>query len=248
MRIEVNLLPGAKRGRRKAASSIDFKKLGEAIKAKFKDFYLATAIASGIIALTVVGLLFMLQRGRAATLDTELKKQVADSTRNAVVLADRARAEAKRDSALTQLNIIKAIDEDRFIWPHILDEVSRALPPYTWLRTLNFTGTAQGTNPAVAYKMPPPDTSKKRKRAVAIVLPQDTVRIRLVGRTVDLQAFTRFYRTLEESPFLGNVQYSSVSTLVEDQKPVTQFTLDVLYTRPDTSLLRRVVLAPPPPK
>jgi Tfp pilus assembly protein PilN len=248
MRIEVNLLPGAKRGRRKAGPAIDFKKLGEAIAAKFKDFYLSTAVASGIVSLTVIGLLFMVQRGRNANLDTELKKQVADSTRHAVVLADRARAEAKRDSALTQLNIIKAIDEDRYIWPHVLDEVSRALPPFTWLRTLAFTGTPQGTNPAAAYKMPPPDTSKKRRRAVVIELPRDTVRFRLVGRTADLQAFTRFYRTLEESPFLGNVQFSRTESILEDAKNVIQFTLDVLYTRPDTSLLKRVALTPPPPR
>lgn len=248
MRIEVNLLPGAKRGKRKAAggSSIDFQKLGQAIAAKFKDFYLAVAIGAGVVAVLAIGLLFMLQRSKAAGLDADLKKAVDDSSHFAVVLADRARAEARRDSALTQLNIIKAIDEDRFIWPHILDEVSRALPPYTWLRTLNFTGTAQGTNPAAAYRPPPPDTSKKKKKAVVIQLPRDTVRVRLVGRTADLQAFTRFYRTLEESPFLGNVQFSRTETMVEDGKEVYQFTLDVLYTRPDSSLLRRVPLNPPP--
>ena len=246
MRIEVNLLPGAKRGRRKASggSAIDFQKLGQAIAAKFKDFYLALAVGSGAASLAVIGLLFLLQRSTSTTIDADLVKAVEDSTRYAVVLADRARAEAKRDSALTQLNIIKAIDEDRYIWPHILDEISRALPPFTWLRTVNFTGTPQGTNPAAAYRPPPPDTSKKKKRAV-VELPRDTVRIRIVGRTVDPQAFTRFFRLLEESPFLGNVQYSKTETLIEEAKEVTQFTLDVLYTRPDSSLLKRVQLLPP---
>ena len=35
-------------------------------------------------------------------------------------------------------------------------------------------------------------------------------------------------------------------TLVEEGKEVTQFTLDVLYTRPDSTLLKRVPLTPPP--
>jgi Tfp pilus assembly protein PilN len=189
----------------------------------------------------------MMQRSKEASLDVDLKKAVEDSSHFAVVMADRMRAEARRDSALTQLNIIKAIDEDRYIWPHILDEVSGALPPYTWLRTLNFTGTAQGTNPAAAYRPPPPDTSKnKKKKAVVFELPRDTVRIRIVGRTVDPQAFTQFFRHLEESPFLGGVQYSKTETLVEEGKEVTQFTLDVLYTRPDSSLLKRMPLTPPP--
>ncbi|HEX7938137.1 MAG TPA: PilN domain-containing protein, partial [Gemmatimonadaceae bacterium] len=242
MRIEVNLLPGAKRGKRKVSggSAIDFQKLGQAIAAKFKDFYLAVAVGSWSVTLLVTGLLFMMQRTKAAALDVDLKKAVDDSTHFAVVMADRARAEARRDSALTQLNIIKAIDEDRYIWPHILDEISRALPPYTWLRTVNFTGTPQGTNPAAAYRPPPPDTSKKKKKAVTFELPRDTVRVRIIGRTVDLQAFTRFMRTLEESPFLGNVQFSKTEQVLEEGKQVTQFTLDVVYTRPDSSLLKRV--------
>jgi Tfp pilus assembly protein PilN len=248
MRIEVNLLPGAKRGKRKASggASIDFAKLGQAIAAKFKDFYLAVAVGSGVVAVAIIGMLFMLQRTKEASLESKVAEAVKDSTRFAVVLQDRARAEARRDSALMQLNIIKAIDEDRYIWPHILDEVSRALPPFTWLRTLTFSGTPQGTNPAAAYRPPPVDTTKKKKKAVVIELPRDTVRIRLVGRTVDLQAFTRFYRTLEESPFLGGVQFSKTESMVEDGKEIIQFTLDVLYTRPDSTLLKRVPLNPPP--
>ena len=248
MRIEVNLLPGAKRGKRKVSggSSVDFQKLGAAIAAKFRDFYLALAVGSWVATLAVVGLLFMMQRSKSSALEIDLKKAVDDSTRFAVVLADRARTEARRDSALTQLNIIKTIDEDRYIWPHILDEVSRALPPYTWLSTLNFTGTAQGTNPAAAYRPPPPDTSKKKKKAAAFELPRDTVRVRLVGRTVDPQAFTHFMRLLEESPFLGGVQYTKTETIIVEGKDVTQFTLDLLYTRPDSSLLKRLPLTPPP--
>ena len=49
-----------------------------------------------------------------------------------------------------------AIDEDRYIWPHILDEVSRALPPYTWITVLNLAGPKQGQHPAAAVKMATP--------------------------------------------------------------------------------------------
>ena len=61
MRIEVNLLPGAKRGRRKASggAAVDFAKLGQAIAAKFKDFYLALAVASGAAAVAVILLVGM---------------------------------------------------------------------------------------------------------------------------------------------------------------------------------------------
>jgi len=242
MRIEINLLPGAKRGRRKSkGGAIDFKALGAAIAARFKDIWLSSAIVSGTVAAVVIGVLFMAQRSEEAALNTTLEKAVADSTHFAVVLQDRARAEAKRDSALTQLNIIKAIDEDRFIWPHLLDEISRAMQPYLWLRTVTFTGTPQGTNPAAAYRPPPPDTTGKKKKK-AFVLPRDTVRLHISGRTPDLGAFTRFNRALEDSPFLGAVQFTKIETQVELGKEIRTFELDLVFTRPDSSLLRRVPL------
>lgn len=244
MQIEINLLPGAKKKTKRSAgrgASLDFAAIGAAIASKFKDTWLAAAIGSGSVAVVAIGLLFLLQRSKEAALTASLEKAVADSTRYATVLADRARAEARRDSALTQLSIIKAIDEDRLIWPHILDEISRALPPYTWLRVINYTGTPQGTNPAAAYKPPPLDTTKKKKKVV-FELPRDTVRVRLIGRTVDFQAFTRFYRTLEDSPFLGFAQFQKTEVSIEQGKEVTQFILDVTFTRPDSTLLRRMPL------
>jgi Tfp pilus assembly protein PilN len=241
MRIEINLLPGAKRGKKKSkGASIDFKALGASIAARFKDVWLTAAIGSGIVAAAVIGAMFLMQRAREATINAALEQAVKDSSNYAVVLQDRASAEAKRDSALIQLSIIKAIDEDRFIWPHILDEVSRSLPPYTWLRSLTVSGTLQGTNPAAAYRPPPPDTSKGRRRRVAFELPRDTVRFKLVGQTVDMQAFTRFYRTLEDSPFLGSVMFTKTEEVIVGGKAIRQFDLDVVFTRPDSSLLRRV--------
>ena len=251
MRIEVNLLPGAKRGKKKKGGSFaaDLKALGVAIQARFKDQWLAIAVSSGIVAAVAIGMLFMTQRAKEAILSSQVEKVVADSARYAAVLQDRARAEARRDSALMQLNIIRAIDGDRFIWPHILDEISRAMPPYTWLVSVKLSGTAQGTNPAAAYRPPPPDTSKgKKRKAVAIVLPVDTVRFQLIGRTVDIQAFTRFYQSIEDSPFLGGVQFSKTERKVEGGKDINEFVLDVTFTRPDSSLLRRVPLTVAPPR
>jgi Tfp pilus assembly protein PilN len=66
----------------------------------------------------------------------------------------------------------------------------------------------------------------------------------MIGLTPDIQALTRFMRQLESSPFFADVQLNN-SQLASDQgKDVTQFTLDVTYTRPDTSVIRRVPLSP----
>jgi Tfp pilus assembly protein PilN len=242
--IEINLLPGAKKKSKRGggAPSINFAAIGAAISAKFKDKWLGAAVLIGGLVITGIVLMYLGQQRRQSELNAAVEKAVADSARYAAVIRDRNRAQARRDSALIQLNVIKAIDEDRYIWPHVMEEVSRALPIYTWLTVLNLTGVPQGTNPPAAIKPPPPDTGTTASRRPPPVIPRDTVRFRVMGRTVDIQALTRFMRSLEDSPFLGFVQLQRSEIVLEGGKDVTQFTLEVTYTRPDTLLLRRAPL------
>lgn len=247
--IEINLLPGARRQKRGGGGggggkSINFAAIGAAIASSVKDKYLAAAVVTTALALAAIGYLYASQQAREGSLREQEAKQVADSARYAVVLLDRVRAQARRDSALMQLSIIKAIDADRFIWPHVMDEISRALPIYTWLQSVGISGTPQGTNPAAAVKTPPPDTGKVRRPRRDPVLPRDTVRIRMVGRTVDLQAFTRFMRSLEDSPYLESVSLQQSLPVIQGGKDLNQFTLDLMYSRPDTMLLRRSPFMP----
>lgn len=241
--IEINLLPGARKPKRGGGGgpSVNFAAIGAAISSRVKDKFLAAAVLSCVVAFAVIAVLFLSQGNREKRIAEAEKKAVADSGRYAAVIKDRVRAQSRRDSALIQLNVIRAIDDDRFIWPHILDEVSRALPIYTWLNAVNYTGTAQGTNPPAAFKAPPPEDPNKpsKTKRAEPVIPRDTVHVRIMGRTVDLQAVTRFMRNLEDSPFLGGVTLQKSELLLESGKEVTQFTLEATYTRPDSTLLRR---------
>lgn len=240
--IEVNLLPGAKKKSRKKSSSINFAAIGAAISERVKDKYLAAAVLTGAAAIAVIAFLFLAQQTRQHLLASAQETAVADSTKYAAAMRERANVMARRDSVLLQINVIKSIDEDRYIWPHVLDEVSRALPPYTWLTVINITGAKQGQRSAAAVKMAKKDTSAAgaRKPATLPTLPKDTVQFRIVGRTVDIQAFTRFMRSLEDSPFIQNVNMEKTEVTSEGGKDVTQFTLNMTYSRPDTLLLRRV--------
>jgi Tfp pilus assembly protein PilN len=244
--IEINLLPGAKRAKKSkgGGTAINFAAIGPWISARVKDKWLAGAVAAGIVALLAIGYLFTTQRARESDLRGKETKAVADSVRYAAYLLQKMQAQARRDSALTQLSIIRAIDEERYIWPHVMEEVSRALPPYTWLRDIGITGTPQGVTPAASIRTPPPDTGKVKKVRKELVIPRDTIRMVMIGRTVDVQAFTRFMRSLEDSPFLERVTLTSSETQSEGGKDVTQFTLGLTYTRPDTLLLKRVPLLP----
>jgi hypothetical protein len=69
------------------------------------------------------------------------RRAVEDSTRFKVVLAAKTKAEATRDSLYQQVAIIKSIDASRYLWPHLLDEISSSLPPYTWLTSVSQTSS-----------------------------------------------------------------------------------------------------------
>lgn len=244
--IEINLLPGS--GKKKStrggggAKKIDIGAAIAAIAQKIRDPWLISAVGSVVASVVVVGGTYLYQDQRVSSLTQQETEALADSTRIAAAVKERARADARRDTLLRRINLIRAIDEDRFIWPHVLDEISKALPPYTWLSSMSYMGTPQGTVNVAAGSRPAGDDKKKTKK-VDTEIPRDEVRIRMIGLTPDIQALTRFMRQLEASPFFSDVQLNNSQQAADQGKDVTQFTLDVTYTRPDTSVIRRVPLS-----
>jgi Tfp pilus assembly protein PilN len=240
--IEINLLPGAgKKKSRGGGPKFDIGAMLATARERIRQPWLIGAVAAVALVLLVVGGLFVKQDARDKKVTEQLQKAVQDSTRYASVLRDREKAEAKRDTVLRSLNLIRAIDDDRFIWPHVMEEVSKALPPYTWILSLGISGNAQGTQAISTLSAPAPDP--KHRKALPTAIARDTVRLRLVGNTVDIQALTRFMKQLESSPFLDNVQLAKSERANDNGKEVTQFQLDMLYTRPEPALVRRVPLA-----
>ncbi|HEY0994419.1 MAG TPA: PilN domain-containing protein [Gemmatimonadaceae bacterium] len=247
--IEINLLPGGKRRQRRkgaAGAGFDLSAL-KALPAKIKDPYLIGGVTGLVVGLGALAVMYTTQGARTNKLAAAEEAAVKDSTNFARVLAQKVRAEATRDTVLRQLNVIRSIDEDRFIWPHILDEVSRALPPYTWLTTVAYSGTPQGTvnvvgSPAPAKAAKPAKGAPAKAKAgpkMDTGVTREEVSVRLEGRTVDIQALTRFMRELEASPFLSNVTLDRSELTVEQNKDITAFTLQMKYSRPDTTAVRR---------
>ena len=248
--IEINLLPGS--GKKKssrsgggAAKKINFGAFFANITQKIRDPWLISAVGSVVASVVIVGGTYLYQEQRISALSSAETAALADSSRYAAALRERAKADARRDTLLRRMNLIRAIDEDRFIWPHVLDEVSKALPPYTWLSAMTFMGTPQGSVNVAAGAKPDAggdDKAKKKSKKVDTEIPRDEVRIRMIGLTPDIQALTRFMRQLESSPFFADVQLNNSQLSSDQGKDVTQFTLDVTYTRPDTSVIHRVPL------
>ena len=243
--IGINLLPGTGQKARRSSGGglpkLDIAASIASLRDRIRDPWMLGAVGVTLVAVAAVGVLYTTQTRREAALQEAEQKAVQDSTRYASVLRERERAEARRDTVLRSLNLIRAIDDDRFIWPHVMDEVSRALPPYTWIVSLGFTGAGQAQQ--AVSTLPTAPAAGGKKHHVQTAVPRDSVRIRIVGNTVDIQALTRFMKQLESSPFLEDVQLAKSERAQDNGKEVTQFQLDMLYSRPDAELVRRVPLA-----
>lgn len=229
--IEINLLPGATRKSR-GAGGFDISELVGSFGSRVRDPYLLTAVAACIVAIVAVGLMHTTHVRAESAIEARYQAARADSVRYAAVIADRRAAEAQRDSVIRQVNIIRAIDDDRYIWGHILEEVSRALPAYTWLTSI------QQTSAVVTAAAPVADTasgadlvSNSQARAP---------KFRIVGQTIDIQALTHFMKTLEASPFIQRVQLARSDVAIADGKQITEFHLDAEYEVPPRELLRTV--------
>jgi Tfp pilus assembly protein PilN len=254
--IQINLLPGHESG---AAAPTGLRAAAAAVRARVAavaaDKYLLGGAGAAVAAAAAVAWLHAAQSAQAAEAGAREAAAVADSTRYAALLAARRSAVAERDSVRRQLAVIAEIDSTRYAWAHVMDEVSRSLPPYTWLTAVQQTSappTPDGTAdtlavaPAAAPGAAAPGAARADsagRDSAGAAAPRAVLAFRVVGQTVDIQALTAFMRDLETSPFVQRVQLARSEPTQVDGREVTEFTLDAQYERPPRSLLRAERLA-----
>jgi Tfp pilus assembly protein PilN len=238
--IEINLLPGARKAKRSKGAGLDIGAAFTNVVAQIKDPFLIVAVAGLVVGLVGVGVQYTLLSRRQSDLDGKMLQAQQDSARYAAIGTQLNAAETQLDSVLRQFNIIQTIDGERFNWPHVLDELSEALPQYTWL-----TSIAQ-TSPVPSVVVRDSATGKGAKRieaavnaARAAVAP---LQFRIIGQTMDVQAITQYWRLLEASPFIEKVNLVGTTMTMADQREVIQFTMDLQFQRPDPSAIRTVPL------
>ncbi|MEE9132707.1 MAG: PilN domain-containing protein [Gemmatimonadota bacterium] len=206
--IEMNLLPGGKRGAgrprgRRKPSLPKFEGLQAVMKG---DLWVVGVVALAIIASVYLGFTYFMQGAELNRLQDELEVQRQDSVRYADAIAAADSLQARRDTLVQKVRIIRQIDTDRFVWAHILDQVSAALPDFTWLTALQQTS---GSGSQIEF--------------------------RIDGMTGQTPALTRFMRDLEESPFVRDVRLVSQEQMQQGQRLVHSFVLMARYQVPDSS-------------
>src|SRR5258705_9932007 len=176
-------------------------------------------------------LLYITGRARLATAESRLEAVKAEKRRYDIVIAQKRQAEKVRDSLVSQINMIRTIDADRYVWPHVLDQVTKALPPYTWVTRM------QSVRPVVAGAQPGQQVIVQTDSTGAPL-----VRVSIDGRTVDIQAYTTFLRQLAASPWFTDVTPASSQVVIESDRPVTSFNVTVRYRVADSVYIRTVPL------
>jgi hypothetical protein len=213
--IEINLLPGStkkagRRGASRAAGAGAFSKL----KMPGVDRTTGVIALAWILGLGAIAFLHLGMSSRTADLDVRLEAAVRDSARFATLRAQGDSLTAREGVIAQKLEVIQQIDAGRYVWPHILDEVSRALPQYVWLASVaDVSGDAGG-------------------------LP----RIHIEGFAGTPFALTRFMEQLEASPFLGATRLMTTAQTRADNRTVHAFALMVQYREPPPDALQTVPL------
>ena len=235
--ITVNLRPDLKRKRARSP----LQGITESVRglgARVKDPLLVVAVVAWVGSLGWLGFVVMNTGRQLATLEPQLEQTRAEHRRFKAFLTEKRHQEMIRDSLVAQIGVIRSVDGDRYVWSHLLDEVTKALPAYTWLTDLGAdVATTPGAAPAPA---PAPAAAKADSNAAPVKTP---VAFSIVGRTVDIQAYTRFLRQLEASPWVQEVTPISAMTVVENERPVTAFTLTATFHKADSAYIRTVALS-----
>jgi Tfp pilus assembly protein PilN len=237
--ITVNLRPGQKRkrGGNPFKGMLDRLSVFRELSAKVKDPMLMAAVGAWVFVAAALGLIYLNQVRQLYVLEPRLEQARSEHRRFKAFLADKRRQEKIRDSLLAQITVIRSVDGDRYIWPHLLDEITKALPAYTWLVDLGFTTIAPAAAPARPAGTPARPAGTPADSTVTVAAPPP-VGFQINGRTIDIQAYTRFLRQLEASPWIVDVTPVSAQTVVEKERPVTAFTIRAAYNRADSAYIR----------
>jgi Tfp pilus assembly protein PilN len=242
--IEINLLPSGPQ-RRPAGRSLRSASLPSAGADP-------RVVALGLAGLLVLGLLafgFWRTGAQAAELGARLERERADSVRLARTIALMQTIQARRDTIEQKIAVIRAVDGRRYVWPHLLDEVSRAVPPFTWLTKV---AAVEEAPPAPA---PPPaaapaggDTAKKDSAAAAAAPappPEpEGPGFSIEGSAATTQSLTRFMKNLEASPMIQGVALVTSEQTTLEGRSFLKFTLEARFERPDSTLLEQVPVIP----
>lgn len=212
--IEVDLL-GERRGRRPRAEQAAPWGFTRILP---RDGWMIGSAVVLVATLVTAANLFTAARQDVADVAERAEAAVRDSLRIAAAAEAVHALEARRDSIAERLRLVLEMDAQRYIWPHLLDEIAGALPREAWLTRL-----ARATSPAGG------------------------VRLQIEGRAQGGVALTRFRNRMEASPFMRDVRLINSERIERplpgDAEELYNFVFEAEHETPDPELIELVSLA-----
>lgn len=214
--IEVNLLPGGRKRQSGRSLSFSLPKLGGGGGGLAQlDRWMLGSLAVIVLALGYCAWLFLGVSADREEVSVALEEAVQDSSRWADLISRTNELTARRDSIAAKVGIIQEIDQNRYTWPHVMDEVARSLPDYTWL-----TGITQVASEPLQFRV---EGRAGNNFALTVFMEQ-----------LEASPF------IEGVRLLGSQQ--AVEGAEAERQVVTQFQLEALYAQPPMDFLETIPL------
>lgn len=171
-------------------------------------FVSSPLLAGVLLFLVLAGAVYMyIGQGRQIdSLEERIDLARQDSTRYSRAIAKIREIESTQSAIVQRIQAIQSVDQGRFRWPHVLQEVSRSLPENTWLTSVTKGDDVTG-----------PDA------------------IEITGVTFSNLTLTQFMLDLESSPYLERVSLIGSTRSSVQGTDVTSFALLAAYIQPPAS-------------
>lgn len=212
MLIEINLAPGATagrlRGRRLPAFSLP------SLPDFGGDIRVVLTGGAAVLLLALLGFGFWSMGRQASTLESQIQQEVTDSIRYAGMIELVTALQARQDTVSQKIDVIREVDNRRYVWPHLFDEISLAVPAYTWLTEIQTTAPADSLDVGPSFA--------------------------IQGNSGSTQSLTRFMKNLEESSFIRDVTLVTSVQDVLEGRTIQRFTLEARYGPPAPSEIQTV--------
>lgn len=237
--IEINLLPSGAGKRVASAAARRPGGGGPSLPSMGADPRVVGLGAIAVLLLLGGGFWFWTSGQKLEELNTRVEEQAADSVRLERAIALMRTLDTRRDTIGQKMDVIRQVDTRRYVWPHLMDEVSRATPPYLWLTRMAVVDDAPAAPPA-APAGAPADTAAAAAAPAPVVPAGPTFGIE--GNAGSTEALTRFMRNLEASPMIRDVSLVTSQQETVQGRAVLKFTVEARWENPDPAFVETVPL------
>ncbi|HEX5870062.1 MAG TPA: PilN domain-containing protein [Longimicrobium sp.] len=241
--IEINLLPSGTPRRAAAARRAPG---GPSLPSLGADPRVA-GLAGAAVLLALLGAYWFFTSGQARSdLQAQVDAEAADSVRLERTIALMKTLDTRRDTIDRKMEVIRQVDTRRYVWPHLMDEVSRATPPFMWLTKLAVVEDEEApvAPPTPAQAAAAADSARGDSAAAAAVPagPAPGPVFTLEGNAGSTEALTRFMKNLEASPMIREVGLVTSEQQDVQGRTVLRFTLEARWEEPDSAFVETVPL------